>query len=193
MPRELKAAGKARGGHQRLAKNVFDRACFTARNCTYVEVTMKQFCLGIIVAIGLTLPAVGQSPNALIGTWKFNAEKSSANAPLARSAVLTFTGEGQNLRNTAEGIDAQGNAFKITFMHIYDGKPHPSTGNPNYDSTAYTRVDSNNVNYVRFKEGKIAEIGYITVSQDGKTYTAPAQGIAANGQQYHSILVYDRQ
>ncbi len=130
--------------------------------------------------------------NALIGTWKFNPEKSSANAPLARSAVLTFTGEGQNLRNTAEGIDAQGNAFKITFMHIYDGKPHPSTGNPHYDSTAYTRVDSNNVNVVRFKEGKIAEIGYITVSPDGKTYSGLAQGITANGQQYHSLLVYDR-
>ncbi len=154
---------------------------------------MKQFCLGIIVAIGMTLPAFGQSPNALIGTWKFNPEKSSGTFPLARSMMLTFTGEGQNLRNTAEGVDAQGNTVKITFLHIYDGKPHPTTGNPNYDSTAYTRVDSNNVNIVRFKEGRIAEIAYITVSQDGKTYTAPAQGITANGQQYHSILVYDKQ
>ncbi len=154
---------------------------------------MKQFCLGIVVAVGLTLPAFGQSPNALIGTWKFNPEKSSGNIPFAKSSVLTFSGEGQNLRNTAEGIDAQGNPFKVTFIHIYDGKPHPTTGSPEYDSTAYTRVNSNNVNLLRFKDGKIAMIGYLTVSPDGKTYTGVAQGITANGYQWHSTLVYDRQ
>jgi hypothetical protein len=153
---------------------------------------MKQLWLGVVVAAGLTLPTFGQSPNALIGTWKFNPEKSSANYPLARSVTLTFSGEGQNLKNTAEGIDAQGNPFKIVFMHIYDGKPHPSTGNPNYDATTYTRVDANTVNVVRSKEGKMTEIGYITVSPDGKTYTGVAQGVTQNGQQWHSTLEYDR-
>src|SRR5258708_34853200 len=50
---------------------LFDRACFTARNCTCVEGTMKQLCLGIIVAIGLTLPAFGQGTlkEQLVGAW----------------------------------------------------------------------------------------------------------------------------
>jgi hypothetical protein len=46
---------------------------------------MKQFCVGIMVAIGLALPAFGQRANVLIGTWKFNPEKSTSTRPLARS------------------------------------------------------------------------------------------------------------
>jgi hypothetical protein len=38
---------------------------------------MKRLGLGIIVAIGFTLPAFGQNVGPLIGTWKFNPEKST--------------------------------------------------------------------------------------------------------------------
>jgi hypothetical protein len=30
-------------------------------------------------------------------------------------------------------------------LHIYDGQPHPTTGNPLYDSSAYLRLDANTV------------------------------------------------
>jgi hypothetical protein len=39
---------------------------------------MKQLGLGIIVAIGLTLPVFGQGVDPLIGTWKMNPAKSTA-------------------------------------------------------------------------------------------------------------------
>jgi hypothetical protein len=39
----------------------------SARDCAHVEEAMKQFCLGIIVAIGLTLPA--QADDNLKGTY----------------------------------------------------------------------------------------------------------------------------
>jgi hypothetical protein len=38
---------------------------------------MKQSCLGIIVAIGLTLAAFGQGVDPLIGSWKLNLENSA--------------------------------------------------------------------------------------------------------------------
>jgi hypothetical protein len=38
---------------------------------------MKQFCLSIIVAIGLTLPAFGHNSNPPLGTWKLNVAKST--------------------------------------------------------------------------------------------------------------------
>jgi hypothetical protein len=34
---------------------------------------MKQFCLSIIVAIGFTIPALGQGADPFIGTWKLAA------------------------------------------------------------------------------------------------------------------------
>jgi hypothetical protein len=46
-------------------------------------------------------------------------------------------------------------------MHIYDGQPHPSTGNPNYDASAYTQVDANTLSLARFKAGKLIAVGSI--------------------------------
>jgi hypothetical protein len=114
---------------------------------------MKQILLGMIVAIGLTLPAFGQGADPLIGSWKLNVEKSTSTVPLFKSLTLTWSGEGHNLTDTAEGVDAQGQPFKIVFRHIYDGMPHPTTGIPDYDSSTYTRI-GNTINAVRFRDGK---------------------------------------
>jgi hypothetical protein len=150
---------------------------------------MKQFCLGTIVAIGLALPAFGQGVDPLIGMWKLNVEK-SINSQL-KSATQTWTGEGQNFINTAEGVDLQGQALKFVFRHIYDGVPHPTTGSPDYDSTTYTRV-GNTINAVRFRQGKTVEVGQIVIVP-GKTYSVTAEGIDASNQPYHYVLVFERQ
>jgi hypothetical protein len=140
----------------------------------------------------LTLPAFGQGIDPLIGSWKMNVEKSMAvGVPQVQSLTQTYSGEGQNFIDTVEGVDAQGRASKAVFRHIYDGMPHPTTGNPDYDSTAYTRI-GNTINGVRFRQGKTVEVmqGVIV---PGKTYTITAEGITANGQPYHYVLVLDRQ
>jgi hypothetical protein len=102
-----------------------------------------------------------------------------------------WSGEGQTLINTNEGVDAQGQPFKTIYRHIYDGQPHPTTGNPNYDSTAFTRI-GNTVNAVRFRNGKIVEVAEFIIDP-GKTYSGHAEGILANGQPYHFEYVWDRQ
>jgi hypothetical protein len=152
---------------------------------------MKQLGLGIIVALGLTLPAFGQGVDPLIGTWKLNLEKSTSTAPLPRSVTLTWSWEGQNLIDTAEGVNAQGQPIKNIVRHIYDGMPHPSTGSPDFDATAYTRI-GNTINLVRFRQGKTVEVGQAVIVP-GKTYTLSVEGIDANNQPYRSVAVYDRQ
>jgi hypothetical protein len=165
---------------------------------------MKQLGLGIIVALGLTLPAFGQQtpappigplimPDPLIGTWKANIEKStwagSLTAP--KSQGYTFTGEGQTFTNTIEGVDAQGQPFKIIVRHIYDGMPHPSTGTQLFDSSTYVRI-GNTINSVRHKAGKIVNIGQMVIVP-GKSITNTEEGIDQNNQPYHVVVVYDRQ
>jgi hypothetical protein len=156
--------------------------------------TLTSMALLFLVAVLATAaPKIGLAQsNPLIGTWKLNIAKSTLAAPL-RSQLVTFAGQGQNLTNTAETIDAKGRVSKAADVQIYDGKPHPATGNSNYDSTAYTRINANTVNYVRFKDGKSVETGSIVVSADGKSYTVMAEGTAASGQQYSTVSVYDRQ
>ena len=153
---------------------------------------MKSCLLGIAVAIGLTLPAFGQGVDPLVGSWKLNLEKPTyVGLPAPKSLTLTWTGEGQNLIDTAEGVDAQGQATHAVFRHIYDGMPHPTTGNPDYDSTTYTRI-GNTINEVLFRQGKLVEVGQAVIVP-GKTYTLTAEGVAANNQPYHFLLVFDRQ
>jgi hypothetical protein len=124
--------------------------------------------LGLATAASSNLGFAQSSP--LIGA--FNLEKSKltpATAP--RSQTATFQQDGQNIKNTNQTIDGQGNATTSVLLHIYDGQPHPTRGNPLYDASAYLRLDANTVVYSRFKGGKLVQIGTIVVSQDGKSRT----------------------
>jgi hypothetical protein len=159
------------------------------RNNKQGEHIMKS-AIFALTFFSLTLPAFGQGVDPLIGTWKLNVAKSTG--ALVRSQTLTWTMEGQTLTNTAETVDAQGQPLpKAVFIHIYDGKRHPTTGNPNFDSTAYTRM-GNVISILRFKNGKPVLVGQAVIDP-GKTYTLVQGGIDLNNQPGYAILVYDRQ
>ena len=159
----------------------------------------------VLTSMGLLLPAllatavpeIGLAQNnPLIGTWKLNVAKSRySGSPPPRSTTLTFAGEGDNLTNTAETVDAQGQTIKSVFMHVYDGKPHPTTGAAGglFDASTYNRVDAYTVNFVRSKDGKAVQTGSNVVSADGKTFTVTTLGVGANGQQISTFAVYERQ
>jgi hypothetical protein len=145
-----------------------------------------------IACLIVASPALGQGVDPLIGTWKLSLEKSTGvGLPALKSQTLTWSGEGQNLIDTADGVDAEGQPLHVIFRHIYDGQPHPTTGDPGYDSSTYTRI-GNTINIVRFKQGKTVMVGQAVIVP-GKTYTLTAEGIAPNGQPYHYVNIYDRQ
>jgi hypothetical protein len=153
---------------------------------------MKSVLLAAAALSVIASSAFGQGVDPLVGTWKFNVGKSTyVGIPPVKSATHTWTMEGQTLTNTVEGVDGQGQPFKIVFRHIYDGMSHPTTGGPDYDSTIYHRI-GNTENAVRFRQGKVVDIAQITIDP-GKSYTVTSEGIVANGQQYHSVAVYERQ
>jgi hypothetical protein len=139
--------------------------------------------------------ALAQS-DPLDGIWQLNLAKSKlTGGPLAGFKSIThyFHGEGQNRRDTLVGIDAQGNPWSAVFSNIYDGQPHPTTGNPAYDASTYTRVNAYTISYSRTKAGKVVVTGTAVVSQDGKTLTVTEKGTDANGREYNFVLVYDKQ
>jgi hypothetical protein len=153
---------------------------------------MKQLGLGIIVAIGLTLPLFGQGVDPLIGKWKLNAAKSTGS--VYRSLTLTFTaGEGQNLIANGDGVDNQGKQVHLVFLHTYDGMPHPTTGDPAVsEASAYTRL-VNTINIVRYRQGKPVDVSQSVINTENKTYTVSGEAITADGQHVPYVMVYDRQ
>jgi hypothetical protein len=148
-------------------------------------------------ALATAAPKVGLAQTSpLIGAWKLNLAKSKfSGSPPPRSTTLTFAGEGESLTNTAETIDARGHATRTVFMHVYDGKPHPTTGAAGgvFDATTYNRVDSYTVNFARSKAGKVVQTGSNVVSADGKTLTVTTAGIGASGQEISIVAVYEKE
>jgi hypothetical protein len=156
-----------------------------------MEEIMRRIILAFALAGIFAEPAFGQGVDPLLGTWKFNPEKStSTGLLLGKSAVNTYAMEGQIIVNTIEGIDDQATPYKRVLQHIYDGMPHPIICGT-FDTTAYTRI-GNTINLIRFRQWKAGEVGQ-GVIVPGKTLTFTSEGITANGQPYHSVVVYDRQ
>ena len=160
------------------------------------NVLLKGFAL-IGFCLATALPGIANAQNnQLIGIWKLNLERSKFSpGPAPRSQTLSFTADGANLTNTADSIDAQGQATKTVFLHIYDGKPHAATGAAGglFDSTTYTRTDDRTVNWVRSKDGKSVQTGSNVLSADGKTFTVTTDGAGPDGKPVHNVAVYEKQ
>lgn len=147
-------------------------------------------------ALAVALPQGGfaAQTDQLSGTWRLNLARSTYTAgPAPRSNTVTYQGAGANRTATAETVDAAGNAARLVFMRIDDGQPHPTTGSPDWDASAYTRVDANTVIITRMKSGKLVGVGTQVFSQDGRTFTLTDRGVNAAGQPLNSVTVYEKQ
>jgi len=96
-------------------------------------------------------------------------------------------------KESDENLFPVGKASTTRTTYQFDGKDHPVTGNPDYDSLTAKQVDANTAEFVLKKGGKAVGRTERTVSQDGKTLTAKTTLTAANGQKTESVLVFDRQ
>jgi hypothetical protein len=151
----------------------------------------------LILAALLTaaVPQIGLAQGALIGTtWKLNLAKSKFSpGPPPRSQTLSYQAEGQGMRGTNEGIDAQGNPTKAVVVIVTDGKSYPVTGVPDFDAASYKQVNDSTVEGTRTKAGRMVQTVTRVLSADGKTLTLTATGVNANGQQINVVAVYDKQ
>jgi hypothetical protein len=141
-----------------------------------------------------TLPQSGfAQSNPLVGTWKMNPAKSKYSpGPAPRTATLKYQAEGQNLKRTNEGTDAEGKSANNEWVNIFDSQPH-STPGPGYDASTYTQIDAYTNYFTRLKAGKIIQAGFGVLSRDGKTFTVTTIGTGPNGEQINNVAVYDKQ
>jgi hypothetical protein len=148
--------------------------------------------LGLLVAAPQV--SLAQSSNPFLGTWKLNLEKSKfTSGPAPKSTTLNYFQDGQNVRNNAQNVDAQGNPTTAVYLHIYDGQSHPTTGVPGVDASAYTRINANTLIFSRSKEGKLVAVGVVAVSQDGKTFTGTTTGAGVTSGVGTDVTVYEKQ
>ena len=149
-----------------------------------------------VVGAMLAARAVAAAPAAdpVTGTWKPDVARSQFSpgaAPKAR--IRTYAESAQGTVLTLKTTAADGRDATATLTFTDDGKPHPATGDPDFDAVAVTRVDALTVRTVQMKAAATVGAGARTFSQDGKTLTFAQQGRHASGAKYDNVSVYDRQ
>ena len=102
--------------------------------------------------------------------------------PQAQSFLqISGAEDGQNIKNMGKSVDYEGKPLETVLLHIYDGQPHPSTGNPLYDSSTYTKIDDHNIFWSRSKNGKQVMVGYMVMAPDGKSYATTVISTTGKG------------
>lgn len=132
----------------------------------------------------------------LLGTWKLIPEKSTfaPASPPVKSMTLKFSATGAGFIKHVEGMDADGNPIETDTVVIADGKYHPVTGTPRFDSSSYTRLSDRNTVYLRQKLGEIVVVGSRVLSSDGKTLTFSEKTIDRLGRETgKALLVFKKQ
>jgi len=130
----------------------------------------------------------------IIGTWKLNLAKSKFSpGPPTQSITLTYEAVGKGFKATIKITDAEGKPINFQYTANYDGKDNPVTGNPDWDTQAWKRIDANTGESTRKKAGKVVSTATRVVSKDGKTMTLTEKGVNAKGEKISNIIVYEKQ
>jgi hypothetical protein len=142
-----------------------------------------------LMNVALVLPlttamAADSAVDPAVGTWKLNLGKSKPDPamPAVTSSVRTYTAMPGGLKVSIKSENADGTKHTVESSFTYDGKPHPVTGVPDYDTIAVTRVGPSESKTDLIKGGKV--IGHLTITADVTN---------AKGAMEHDVTVYERQ
>ena len=131
--------------------------------------------------------------NPFVGTWVLNVAKSKHTpGPPPKEQTVINEAAGAGMKTTVKGVDASGKPMSVSFASTFDGKDHPVTGNPDWDSNAYMRVDLHTLQVTRKKAGKVVQTGTNVVSKDGKTRTVTVTGVNTQGQKINNVSVFEK-
>ena len=150
----------------------------------------------LLLFTAAAIPTLAQD-NPFLGTWKLNTAKSKfEGAPAPQSQTRTVVAQGNGVKYSFEGVAADGKPFAFSFVTYYDGTEAAVTGTgtpAGADAISLKRVNPHKVEGTLLKGGK--EVGKVTaeVSKDGKVSTVKGKGKSADGKEYSTESVYDKQ
>jgi hypothetical protein len=152
--------------------------------------------LAVLFFAVLARPVLSQE-NPFLGTWKLNLASSKfEGAPVPKSQTRTVTQQGNGVKYSFEGVAADGTPIAFSFVTYYDGTEAAikGTGVPaGADSITLKRVNSHKVEGTLHKGGKDVGKVAVEVSKDGKVATVKGKGKNADGKEYSTESVYDKQ
>ena len=128
-----------------------------------------------------------------VGTWKTNVAKSKYSpGPAPKSGVQVVTAEAGGYKAVTDTVPATGAPTHAEVSFKFDGKDNAVKGNPNVDTTAYTKNDAHSYTATSKKGGKVTVTTKVVVSTDGKTRTATQTGTTSDGKPLNNTIVSEK-
>ena len=160
---------------------------------------MRMRGLGVVLgAVALVMSAFvtqARAADSSVGTWKVNLAKSKYDPgpPPKGPNVVKIEADGDGIKVTNDGVNAQGQPTHVTYSAKYDGKDYPESGNPNVDTISIKRIDANTIETTTKKGGKVVATSRVVISGGGKVRTTTQDGTNAQGQKTHNVIVAEKQ
>ena len=155
----------------------------------------KVFSLALFALVITAAVSAWGADNSL-GTWKANMAKSKYTPAPWPVKSLTVTREAApgGVKVTNSGMRTDG-SINSSYTAKYDGSSSEVTGEGSpYDSISVKQGDANTFTYeAKNSKTKYRASGRIVISGNGKTMTANASGVDADGKPMTLKIVYDKQ
>jgi hypothetical protein len=136
------------------------------------------------------------APGPFIGKWALDLQKSTFHPGPSgmKSQTVTVTEASAGATHSViDTVGADGSTFHVEFTSASDGKPVPTTGDPDSDSVVLTALNPKTVKEVFLKGGKTTATGTLRVSKSGKTFQGSFYGTNPDGSKWKNHFVYVRQ
>jgi hypothetical protein len=161
-----------------------------------IFVKRMKFVLAVLL-FAVSAPVLLAQDSPFIGTWKLNAAKSKMEgASLPKSLTRTIAADGSGLKYSYEGVAADGSAIAYSFSSNFDGKASAIAGSGapgGADSITLKRVNPHKTEGTMSKGGKEIGKSEAEVSKDGKVATVKSKGKTADGKDFSTTSVFDKQ
>jgi hypothetical protein len=150
------------------------------------------------LALGMVVMSLSQASAQSgvlgVGSWKLNVTKSKLGSqPMPQSITSTIVAVGQGTKMTGVRIGSDGIRSEARYTAHFDGKDYPLTGSPNADTISLKRIDARTIERTDKKAGKVVETSTTIFSKDGKTSTTTGKATNANGEDFHFVVVNEKQ
>jgi hypothetical protein len=131
---------------------------------------MKTRSISLTFVLCLLALTVTFAQNANMGTWKLNEAKSSIPAGMGKTTTVVYAADGDMIKITGDGVDAQGKATHTEWKGKFDAKPYPLTGDADANFRAY-KFKNGRLLVANMNGDKTVANGKIDVAKDGKSRT----------------------
>ncbi len=131
--------------------------------------------------------------NPSLGTWKLNEAKSKMVAGFPKNTTVVYAADGDSIKCTIDGVDAQGKPTHSVWTGKFDGKDYPVTGDPTSDARALKQVDAHTLEMTSKKAGKVSLTGKLVIAADGKSRLLTVSATDPMGMKADGSFFYDKE